>query len=155
MPIELKQRLGDPGKRLPKDAASAEIGETMEPVAPPDDIPVQGKDLWMEVLPVLARYGGLRTVDLPALKAMCMAWARAEICADILNRQGYFSKGSTGQTIPHPAFKMEQDARSVFLKFAEQFGLTWISRSKLGLSEATRSAVLAGLEGKIGANPRG
>ena len=155
MPIELRKRLGDPGHRLPKEAESAQIGDELEPVAPPADMPEQGKILWMEVLPVLARYGGLRTVDLPALKSMCLLWARAERAAQVLNEQGYFTQGSTGQMVAHPAVKMEQEARMLFLRHAEQFGLTWIARSKLGLSEATRSAVLAGLEGKVGANPRG
>lgn len=155
MPIELRQRLGDPGHRLPKGAQSADIGETIEPVKPPDDLPEEGKALWIEVLPTLARYGGLRSVDLPALKSMCALWARAERAAAVLNKQGYFTQGSTGQMVAHPAVKMEMEARTAFLRHAEQFGLTWIARSKLGLSEATRSAVLAGLEGKVGANPRG
>lgn len=109
----------------------------------------------MDVLPVLARYGGLRNVDLPALKGMCIFWAQAERLQIVLNEQGYFSQGSTGQMVEHPAFKMHQSAREAFLKHAREFGLTWIARSNLGLSEATRTAVLAGLEGEIGTNPRG
>jgi len=155
MPIPLKRRLGDPGHRLPKDARDAEIGESIEPVEPPEDLPQPGKDMWMEVLPVLARYGGLRSVDLPALKSMCRMWATAELAAEVLNEQGYFTAGSTGQMVAHPAVRLEMDARNAFLRHAAEFGLTWIARSKLGLSEATRSAVLAGLEGKIGTNPRG
>lgn len=155
MPIELALRLGDPGHRLPKDARSADIGESIEPVAPPQDLPPEGQELWMEVLPVLSNYGGLRSVDLPALKGMCQLWAMAERAQTSLNKQGYFTTGSTGQMVAHPAIKVVLEARNAFLRHAEQFGLTWIARSKLGLSEATRGAVLAGLEGKIGANPRG
>lgn len=155
MPIELKQRLGDPGHRLPKGAKSAEVGESITPVEPPADIPPEGQAMWMEVLPVLSHYGGLRTVDLPALKSMCLMWARAEKANQVLNEQGYFTQGSTGQMVEHPAIRMERDARMAFLRHAEQFGLTWIARSRLGLSEATRSAVLAGLEASVGSNPRG
>lgn len=161
IPIELRQRLGDPGHRTPKDAKSAEIGTEVseanisEVIAPPPDLPKPGQELWMEVVPVLAHYGGLRTADLPAIKSMCSLWATAEMALAVLNEQGRFTAGSTGQMVAHPAVKMEQDARSMFLRHAEQFGLTWIARSKLGLSEATRSAVLAGLEGALGHNPRG
>jgi P27 family predicted phage terminase small subunit len=155
MPIEIKQRLGDPGHRLPKDARSAEIGESITPTAPPLDLPPEGQELWMEVLPVLANYGGLRSVDLPALKGMCQLWAMAERAQQTLNEQGYFTQGSTGQMVAHPAYKIVLETRAAFLKHAEQFGLTWIARSRLGLNEATRHAVLAGLEGKLGANPRG
>lgn len=158
IPIELKQRLGDPGHRLPKDARSAEIGDKIEnvkAVKAPADLPPEGKALWEEVLPVLSHYGGLRTVDLPALKSMCQMWARAERAAAVVNEQGMFTQGSTGQMVPHPAIKIESEARSMFLKHAQEFGLTWIARSRLGLQEATRNAVLAGLEGKVGANPRG
>jgi P27 family predicted phage terminase small subunit len=122
MPIELRKRLGDPGHRLPKNAESAPIGETIEPVAPPEDLPPEGQALWREVLPVLANYGGLRMVDLPALKSMCVLWARAERAAAVLNEQGYFTQGSTGQMVAHPAVKMESEARMLFLRHAEQFG---------------------------------
>lgn len=154
-PIELSQRLGDPGKRLPKDARSAPIGESITYAEPPEDMPTEGQLLWKEVLPVLANYGGLRSVDLPALKSMCLMWARAERLHKVLNEQGYFSQGSTGQMVAHPALKEERESRQAFLRHAEQFGLTWIARSRLGLSEATRHAVLAGLEGQVGSNPRG
>lgn len=155
MPISLAQRLGDPGHRLAKDAKEAEIGESIEIVAPPADLPEDGQKMWMDVLPVLARYGGLREVDLPALKSMCRLWAIAEDSAKVLNEQGHYTTGSTGQMVAHPAIKVEQEARMGYLRHASEFGLTWIARSRLGLSEATRNALLAGLEGKVGANPRG
>lgn len=154
MPLELAHRLGDPGHRN-KGVASAEVGNSITPVAPPKTIPPEGQELWHEVLPVLAKYGGLRDVDLPALEGMCIHYARAKRLEAVVNKQGYFSTGSTGQMVVHPGIKEAREERAAFLRIAKEFGLTWISRSALGLSEATRSAVLAGLEGQIGTNPRG
>lgn len=155
-PIELKRRLGDPGKHLPAGVnESAQIGDEIVPIEPPDDLPPEGADLWREVLPTLAKYGGLRSIDLPALKAMCIAWARAQRASAVLDKQGYFTTGSTGQMVAHPAMKVEQEYMSVFLRYATEFGLTWIARSRLGLNEATRQAILSGMDKNLGANPRG
>lgn len=154
MPLELAHRLGDPGHRN-RGIESADIGSSIEVVAPPETLPPEGQRMWEDVLPVLAKYGGLREVDLPAIYAMCLHWARAQRLSEVANRQGYFTQGSTGQMVIHPAVKESREEMSAYLKYAREYGLTWIARSALGLSEATRSAVLAGLEGQIGSNPRG
>jgi P27 family predicted phage terminase small subunit len=152
-PIELKKKLGDPGKRLPKDAKSVELDRISE-VRPPDDLLPEGRELWEEIMPVFERYGALNSTDLPAIKAMCTAWARGQRLARVLDEQGYFSQGSTGQMVEHPAAKMEREYMAVFLRYASEFGLTWIARSRLGLTEATRQAIMRGMDANLGANPR-
>jgi P27 family predicted phage terminase small subunit len=154
-PVELTRRLGNPGHRTGLPEQSAPIGnEVAETVEAPADLPPPGQDLWREVIPTLSKYGGLRSADLPALKAMCVAYARMVLAGQVLNAEGYFTLGSTGQQVAHPAFKMEQEASATFLRYAQQFGLTWLARSNLGLSEATRQQVLAQMGQTVGKNPR-
>lgn len=154
MPIELAHRLGDPGHRN-RDVQPADVGTSIDVIDPPDSLPPEGQDMWRDVLPTLAKYGGLRDVDLPAIYAMCTHWARAQRLTAVLNEQGYSQTGSTGQMVTHPFLRESREEFAAYLRYAREFGLTWIARSQLGLSEAHRSAVLAGLEGDIGSNPRG
>lgn len=152
-PVELTRRLGDPGHRGVGQAVSAPLGDEIIAAEAPAALPPHARALWDEVVPILSRWS-LRSTDLPAIEAMCMAYARMMQARDVINRQGLFSLGSTGQMVEHPAFKIEQQASRTFLSYAQQFGLTWVARSQLGLSEATRGAILSTMSEKMGASPR-
>lgn len=152
-PVELTRRLGNPGHRSNLPAESAPLGDAIVSAEPPPSLPPYGRALWDEVVPILARYS-LRSTDLPAIEAMCQAYARMKQATDVINRQGLFSLGSTGQMVEHPAFKIEQQASRTFLTYAAQFGLTWVARSNLGLTEATRADILTKMEDRMGAQPR-
>lgn len=152
-PVELTRRLGNPGHRSELPVASAPIGDVVEAATPSVELPPYARALWDEVVPVLARFS-LRTTDLPAIEAMCMAYARMMQARDVINRQGLFALGSTGQMVEHPAFKIEQQASRTFLAYAGQFGLTWVARSNLGLTEATRGEILSRMSDKMGVSPR-
>lgn len=85
---------------------------------------------------------------------MCVAYARMVMAGQVINQEGAFTLGSTGQMVAHPAWKMEQEASANFLRYAQQFGLTWLARSNLGLTEATRQTLLAQMDRTVGKNSR-
>lgn len=55
------------------------------PVSPPDDLPPHAKDLWLEIVRVLAEAGVADKVDLPALRLFCIQYARAYSAKDVLD----------------------------------------------------------------------
>src|SRR5205085_177510 len=66
-----------------------------------------------------------------ALQAMCVQWARAQMATKVIGRHGYFALGSTGQIVEHPALAIERHAHGLFLRFAEQYGLTAAARARI------------------------
>lgn len=153
-PVELQRRLGNPGHR-PLPERSEPVGaEVLPDVPPPEGLHPIAEAHWREIVPVLFRHGGVREVDLPALKALCVAWARMELTSRVLDQAGYFAQGSTGQAAKHPAWDMWVAASGLYLRYAQEFGLTWIARSRLGLNEATRESIQRGIEQHLGANSR-
>lgn len=127
-PVEDLRREDNPGKRKlakPLKLAGAGIIE-----APPD-LPEDGRELWEEVVGRLYDSGVIDKVDRAALKAMCVQWAMAEQASRVLAKQGYFTTGSTGQLVEHPAVAIVRNAHSMFLRFAEQYGLTASARARI------------------------
>lgn len=126
-PVEQRKREGNPGKR--KLAAPLKL-RPGTPVKPTYLLPSAGK-LWDELVSALAPSGLAGKVDASALTALCVQWARAEQAREVLDEYGLFGKGSTGQIIEHPALSIERNAHAMFLRFAEQYGLTAAARARI------------------------
>ena len=55
------------------------------PVTPPEDLPTFARDLWVEIVKVLADAGVVDRVDLPALRLFCVSYARAMQAREVLD----------------------------------------------------------------------
>jgi P27 family predicted phage terminase small subunit len=146
-PIEQRRREGNPSNRkLPTEVALRETG-----IAKPADLPAAASKLWDDVVPVLEEARVLNRIDTAALTALCVQWHRAEQARQVLAAEGLFALGSTGQVTEHPALAVERQAHMMFIRFAEQFGITPVARARIaaavqGVATATMEEELEALE---------
>jgi hypothetical protein len=80
---------------------------------------------------------------------MATEYANWRYAARVLKEDGFFVRGSVGQIREHPALKIQGQASDRFLKIAEQYGLTPIARTRLGLAELHRRSLKQELEGGL------
>jgi len=131
-PLEQKLREGNAGNRpLPEPI---DLGRDAE--LEPPDLPVPALDLWNEIVPQLRAAGILHRVDRAALVALCLQWDNAVLARETIEEQGIFARGSMGQTVEHPAVGVERAAHTMFLRFAEQYGLTPSARARIAAAVA-------------------
>lgn len=129
-PVEQKRREGNPGKRrLPEPVRLP--GGLLKPELPP-----AASELWDQVVPILGQVGVLASVDRAALTAMCLQWERAVAARRVLEQEGYFALGSTGQLVEHPAVGIERAAHDRLLRFAAEFGITPVARARIAAAAA-------------------
>jgi P27 family predicted phage terminase small subunit len=120
----------------------------------PAGMPREAIALWKDLLPELVAANVFERVDRSALKAMCMQWARVEMARRVLATEGLFARGSMGQLVEHPALGIEAKSSALFLRFAEQFGMTASARARLDMDERMGRNPGVEMERKIGESPR-
>ena len=108
---------------------------------PPDDLPVDAQEFWRDVVCRLVDVGMIDLIDEPALRMLATQYARWRQAGRVVNESGHFARGSIGQLREHPAVKIERESHGLFLKTAEQFGLTPMARTRLGLAELHRRSL--------------
>jgi P27 family predicted phage terminase small subunit len=126
--------------------------ELAEWAEPPDDLPEDGKAFWRDTVVRLIECGICDRVDVPLLEALAVQWARAVQAGRVLEEEGHFVKGSTGQLVKHPAIGIERDATALFWRMAESFGIGPLARTRLGLAELHRRSLGVELREALG-NP--
>jgi P27 family predicted phage terminase small subunit len=150
-PIEQRVRQGNPQRRpLP---APVVVGERVDQLEPPADLPEEAREAWREVVPKLSESGLLQGVDRLALELMFTQYARAKQAGRVVAEQGHVALGSTGQITEHPSMATERNATNLFAKFMEQYGLTPVARTRLGLAELERVSLAKQMERELGPNP--
>lgn len=88
---------------------------------------------------------------IPALTAYCQAvYIHAEASANI-QQFGILVKGTHGP-IANPLLKVQKDAASTMLRYADTLGLTPAARIRLGLMEITGMSLLSSLNASIDGN---
>jgi P27 family predicted phage terminase small subunit len=117
---------------------------------PPDDLPDDAREFWAETIARLLEVGMLDLVDEAALRMLSTQYARWTQAGRVVAVDGHFSRGSTGQLVEHPAVRIERDAHQLFLRTAEQFGLTPMARTRLGLAELHRRSLHSEMEHALG-----
>ncbi len=147
-PVEVRRREGNPGRR-PLPAPVVVDGRPVE-LDPPDHLPDDAGEFWEAVVPTLARAGVLDGVDRPMLELASVQFARARQAARVVAEEGHAARGATGQLIEHPSMGTERDAMALFMKFAEQFPLTPIARTRVGLAELQRHSLVEELDSELG-----
>jgi P27 family predicted phage terminase small subunit len=131
-PVEQRQREGKLGHRsLPAPVELVAAG-----FEKPEDLPVAASLLWDELVPILVAANVLNRVDRAALTALCVQWHRSVQARGVLAQEGLFALGSTGQVVAHPALEIERSAHLLFIRFAEQFGITPVARARIAAAVA-------------------
>jgi len=137
---EIRQAEGNPGKRpLPEPVhVDAVYPGQEDKLEAPEHLPAVAKEWWRETIPTLAGVGLLDTVDRGMLEMAATAYARHRQAGRILAVQGHLTRGSVGQLREHPSMATERAAAATYERIAEQFGLTPIARTRMGLAELSR-----------------
>jgi P27 family predicted phage terminase small subunit len=150
-PIEQRIAEGNPGRRplpQPVHVDKANLDEMLEP---PEDLDPAAKEFWTFAVEKLTSIGVLDRVDQPALEMLATAYARVGHARDAITKYGHFTRGSSGQIKEHPAVKLERESVQTFLKLAEQFALTPVARTRLGLAQMQGRSMAAEMEDALGA----
>jgi P27 family predicted phage terminase small subunit len=98
-------------------------------------------DEWWRVAPELHRVGLLTVLDVATLSAYCVSyshWRTAEevlarVAADDQVTGGLIVKAADGNTRRNPLVKIASDAAADMLRYAGEFGLTPVARSRIAV----------------------
>lgn len=116
--------------------------------APPSDLPEGCTEMWYRAVEEL-NPRGLREADLSAIEMMCIAYHRHKQARAIVERNGMVVTGRNGPVI-NPMIKVEREQAQAYLKIADEYGLTFASRLRLGLIQLTGQSILQSLDDDLG-----
>ena len=108
---------------------------------PPAGLPLEAKRYWRKTVARLVEVGMIDLVDETGLKMLSTQYARWVGAGETIAKEGMFTVTAKGQPALHPAVREERDATILYLRAAEQFGLTPMARTRLGLAELHRRSL--------------
>lgn len=150
-PVEQREREGNPSKRpVPTPVLVAGRPDLDELAEPPAHLPPEAQEFWRDSIQRLTAVGIIDRVDVPVLEQLATQYARVRQAQAVIAKKGMFSKGSKGQLREHPALKIEREATRTFLSLAEQYALTPVARTRLGLAELHRRSLSQELADRLG-----
>lgn len=139
-PTELERALGNPGHRPLPDVV---VVGTSEPPSKPSRLQGEAELVWNEVVPQLDEAGLLRQIDGVVLEGLCNLIARARYASDKIETDGYtVAHAKTGIESVSPWVRIERDAWQQACKIGEHYGLTPVSRTRLGLANLKGRSLL-------------
>lgn len=144
-PAALREREGGSSISHRPEAPEAAVGRALDVAAgdalpAPDYLPVEVVGVWNELVPSLIEVGLARTVDVPSLEALCSHIAIARLALEHLERDGHLDLEAMvavtdkGTPVVSPYHRIYRDSWREALKLAEHYGLTPISRTRLGIA---------------------
>lgn len=157
IPAEIREQQGGSAISHRPQAPAAVVGEPVDvdagdELAAPEYLHPLVIEVWNEIVPALAAVGLARTVDVPALEALCGFVAHARYAADqIADPFGGFDNLVTetdkGTPVVSPWARVYRDSWAAALKLAEHYGLTPISRTRLGIAALQQKSLAEQLKG--------
>jgi P27 family predicted phage terminase small subunit len=120
-----KELRGNPGKR-----PIAEPANLRGIPQPPAALPEEALPEWRRVVKLLSDRGDLSELDQAGLADYCLCRLRLAECEELIGRDGALVPGQRG-LVKNPAIQIARQYRSALAKWAELFGLTPASRSRI------------------------
>jgi P27 family predicted phage terminase small subunit len=128
---------------------------------PPDHLSELAQEEWRRVAPQLHRLGLLTIVDVMVLAAYCSSYARWRSAEEALARMAardeltaaLLIKAPDGSARANPLTRTSRDAAEAMLRYAGEFGMTPVARSRLAAGigpEPPRGGKFSGLLGDGG-----
>jgi P27 family predicted phage terminase small subunit len=117
---------------------------------PPAHLSKVAREFWSEAVHRLVECGIVDRVDTAALEQLCIQYARMRTAQAVIKKVGTFSVGSRGQLRTHPAVAQERDATLLYLRLAQEFGLTPLARGRLGLTALRGRSLQAEIADHLG-----
>ena len=135
-PLEVKQGMGNPGKRAMKTAPARVDGVPDMP----STFKGAARTCWEWVVDLLRQRGQLTLDSRPSLVALCECYAEREKLRKHIERKGHFQNitSTTGDKVEklRPAVPAYQDADRRYRAWLVEFGLTDASRGKVQVNPA-------------------
>ena len=127
-PTAIKELEGNPGKRKLNDKEPRP-----EKKAPscPKWLEPEAKKEWRRLAKKMELMGVLTEVDMAAFAGYCQAYARWKEAEEFITQHGTIVKTPSGYWQQVPQVSIAQTYLKVMNRFAEQFGLTPASRSRI------------------------
>ena len=138
-PTAIKELEGNPGKRSLNEN---EPKPQKKAPACPKWLEDEAKKEWRRLARQMEQMGILTQVDMAAFAGYCQAYARWKEAEEFISQHGTIVKTPSGYWQQVPQVSIAQTYLKIMNKFAEQFGLTPSSRSRIiASSESSRGAV--------------
>jgi P27 family predicted phage terminase small subunit len=152
VPTHWKLLRGNPGKR-PINGREPQPTRPAEPPAPPDLLSGLAAEEWRRVAPKLFYLRCFTNLDLMPLAAYCESYARWRHAIDALATAAEGDEASHGLTVQtgkgnvvtNPLVWISAGAARDMLKFAAEFGLSPVARSRINAVNAIGDGKFAGL----------
>lgn len=142
---------GDVSHRpLPEPLLIAGRPDLQDLAEPNEGLGVAGREFWRATVLHVVKTGMVDLVDRPALEVLARTWDEYSKADAVVASEGFFTSGTSGQIREHPALKIRARARADFFKFAEQFGLTPMARTRFGLMDLHRRSLSSELDKHLG-----
>ena len=127
-PTAIKKLEGNPGKRPLNDNEPKPMQKT--PPCPKWLTP-EAKKEWRRLASGLTRMGVLTDVDMASFAGYCQAYARWRENEEFISKNGSLVRTPSGYWQQVPQVSIAQQYLKQMERFAEQFGLTPASRSRI------------------------
>lgn len=138
-------------RNLPEPVRISGRLELVDAAEPPATLHGQiERDWWTTYVPILVESGTVEMVDVPALTICAEAWGDIKRMDAVIAAKGYFIAGSKGQPVSAPWIKQRRDAMIVYERYMQHFGLSPVSRARLGLAHLTGRVMAQELERELG-----
>ncbi len=127
-PTAIKQLEGNPGKRQLNE--NEPMPEKKAPACP-KWLELDAKREWRRLAKKMEQMGILTEVDMAAFAGYCQAYARWKNAEEFITQHGMIFKTPSGYWQQLPQVSIAQTYLKQMNRFAEQFGLTPASRSRI------------------------
>ena len=145
-PTALKELEGNPGKRKLNDK---EPKPNKKDPSCPKWLEEEAKKEWKRLAKKMEAMGILTEVDMAAFAGYCQAYARWKEAEEFITQHGTIVKTPSGYWQQVPQVSIAQTYLKVMNRFAEQFGLTPASRSRI-VADSTSNAGYDEMEDILG-----
>ena len=145
-PTAIKELEGNPGKRKLNDQEPKP--ERKAPKCP-KWLEEEAKKEWKRLAKKMEMMGILTEVDMAAFAGYCQAYARWKEAEEFITQHGTIVKTPSGYWQQVPQVSIAQTYLKVMNRFAEQFGLTPASRSRI-IVDSTGSSGYDEMEDLLG-----
>jgi P27 family predicted phage terminase small subunit len=142
-PTRLKLLRGNPGHQKLRPEPEPLIPEICP--KPPPHITGYAADEWWIIAPELHRLGLLTRVDVPVLAIYCHAYGQWRLAAETLAKMaandpdtgGQIIKTKYGDAVQNPLVSIARKHAADMVRYASEFGLTALARSRLSAGTNT------------------
>ena len=145
-PTALKELEGNPGGR---QLNQNEPKPNKKAPRCPSWLEEEAKKEWKRMGKILERIGLLTEMDMAAFAGYCQAYARWKEAEEFITQHGTIVRTPSGYWQQVPQVSIAQTYLKVMNRFAEQFGLTPASRSRI-VADNAASGVVDEMENLLG-----